>query len=155
MFFRREIYRKSGAESSGQKREGWTVTFIAVKKCALSFPGHSLTSTCHVPTFLLGLSFLQWPSLRKTPHTFRKKKKSCSGNFPSPNLENSNIHLAVHLHTHNLLQFGFCAHSTISGTISAPLVLPKDQQPFPQILVFDTARVSTEDIFLISLFLPS
>lgn len=47
VFFLREIYRVRGAEgSSGQKREGWTVTFIAVKRHALSFPGHSLTSTC-------------------------------------------------------------------------------------------------------------
>lgn len=77
VFFLREIYRKSGEQRGAQDRRGkaglWQASLWRSVLCLSQVTRSPLPA--FVPTFLLGPSFLQWPSLRKTQHIFRKKKK--------------------------------------------------------------------------------
>lgn len=83
VFFLREIYKKSGEQRELRTEEG-----------RLDYDRHRCEEACSVfprslarlylplylPFFWAHL-FLQWPSLRKTQHIFRKKKKYAVGTF--------------------------------------------------------------------------
>lgn len=122
VFFLREIYRKSGEQRELRTEEGRLDCDRHRCEEACSVFPRSLTRLylpLYLPFFWAHLFFSGLLSERLSI-SLESKKKLCSGNFLSPNLENSNIHLAVHLPTHNPLQFGLCAHSTIKGNYSSP-----------------------------------